>query len=344
MKELGMYMGIVIMNNDPEKMGRVKVYVPGINGSMYDNWNGDPMNKEFSFIEESLIPILEPLREDLPWAECATGLFSGNTDKFNVNLTPEDLERPSDELVKAPPLDSFGYEDYTPGDYSGSAGGTYAIPNVGTHIYIFFRNGNINFPVYFASSHSKAEWERIFPDEEHYPTGFENERGGDYMNKQVLNSNKHTLEFIDSDELEEIKLSHFSGSNIAILNEYNSRYAVMDDLVLVEANKYTNVRETRNAIIEIDENIEIWNDRNTIIYNNENIAILNTETKDIVVDLIESIGGSVTRDVLGNVTLTIGGNLTIDVTGAVSIVAGGTILTEATLTNTVIGEAVLLNP
>ena len=35
----GLYRGIVIQNNDPQQIGRVKVYVPGINLNQTKNWN-----------------------------------------------------------------------------------------------------------------------------------------------------------------------------------------------------------------------------------------------------------------------------------------------------------------
>ena len=341
-KQFGIYAGIVIQNNDPDKVGRVKIFIPGINASLYEHWTEDVMDKVFSGIVDDILPILEPLRNDLPWAECATGLFSGNTSEMSIADEPEPLERPSDELVLAPPMDTFGFENYTPGDYSGTSSGTYVIPNIGAHMYVFFKCGNVNYPVYFASTHSAEHWENIYKDD--YPTAYELDGSGDYLNKQVLNSNKHTLEFIDSDDLEEIRLSHFSGSNIRILNEFNSRYAVEDDFVLVENEKYTNVRKNRNAIIEVDENIEIFNDRNTYIKHNEDIEIGNDEIKRIIVDLLETIGGSVTRTVGGDVTLTIGGSLTIVAGASVTITAGGAITTEAGGINTVKGSEVHLNP
>ncbi len=33
----GMYVGIVVQNNDPENRGRVKGYVPHVNAGVYEN-------------------------------------------------------------------------------------------------------------------------------------------------------------------------------------------------------------------------------------------------------------------------------------------------------------------
>ena len=43
------YAGIVVQNNDPDMCGRVKVYIPGITNTIYDNWLSENADKEFSF-------------------------------------------------------------------------------------------------------------------------------------------------------------------------------------------------------------------------------------------------------------------------------------------------------
>ena len=44
-KYVGNYLGIVLQNSDPEKRGRVKVYVPHISVTVYDNWHKDKLDK-----------------------------------------------------------------------------------------------------------------------------------------------------------------------------------------------------------------------------------------------------------------------------------------------------------
>ena len=42
MKEYNsIYLGMVIQNNDPEKRGRVKVYVPNVSANLYNKWVAD---------------------------------------------------------------------------------------------------------------------------------------------------------------------------------------------------------------------------------------------------------------------------------------------------------------
>ena len=45
----GMYIGIVVQNNDPEKRGRVKIYVPHVNVNVYENWYQVDEDKSFAF-------------------------------------------------------------------------------------------------------------------------------------------------------------------------------------------------------------------------------------------------------------------------------------------------------
>ena len=35
----GNYLGIVVQNNDPDKAGKIKVWVPQISPTVYDNWD-----------------------------------------------------------------------------------------------------------------------------------------------------------------------------------------------------------------------------------------------------------------------------------------------------------------
>ena len=46
----GMYIGIVVKNNDPEKRGRVKIYVPHINVNVYKDWYRDDKDKNHAGI------------------------------------------------------------------------------------------------------------------------------------------------------------------------------------------------------------------------------------------------------------------------------------------------------
>lgn len=94
------YLGIVVQNNDPEYRGRVKVWVPYANATVYNKWNALKEDKSFKFpgtnIESDLSSILEELKDDLPWAEqvsplvgaVASGVYNSNSDTATVSDAP----------------------------------------------------------------------------------------------------------------------------------------------------------------------------------------------------------------------------------------------------------------
>ena len=94
---LGNYVGIVIQNDDPQRSGKVKVFVPHVTASVYKNWIERRTNKKFKFMganidnavvqslsgaplnqTDNLSTIVEELKLVLPWAHCAAPLTSEN--------------------------------------------------------------------------------------------------------------------------------------------------------------------------------------------------------------------------------------------------------------------------
>ena len=87
----GNYLGIVVQNNDPEKRGRVKIFVPHISCAVYNNWDKITEDKQFRFIgrniDSDLTDIIDDLKSILPWANCAAPLAGGNSSgRYNAHL------------------------------------------------------------------------------------------------------------------------------------------------------------------------------------------------------------------------------------------------------------------
>jgi hypothetical protein len=90
----GFYRGIICQNNDPEKLGRVKVFVPHLHLTLIDL---DPQdyNKEFYFSEFGtnynkikpnfidLTKYVEKIKMKLPWAEVSLPITGGGFSSFN---------------------------------------------------------------------------------------------------------------------------------------------------------------------------------------------------------------------------------------------------------------------
>lgn len=83
-KYYGNYLGIVVSRDggDPERRGRVQIWIPGVTNTFYSGWNDDIKNKNIYYLgdDSNLSSIdVERLRKVLPWAECASPLIGGGT-------------------------------------------------------------------------------------------------------------------------------------------------------------------------------------------------------------------------------------------------------------------------
>jgi len=77
-KYYGNYVGVVIQNNDPDMSGKVKVFVPHVSSTVYNDWVRGKDDKTIKFIgnniDEDITGILDDLKLILPWSECAAPL------------------------------------------------------------------------------------------------------------------------------------------------------------------------------------------------------------------------------------------------------------------------------
>ena len=337
MKEYnGMYLGIVVQNNDPEYRGRVKVYVPHIQANVYKNWYSEVSDKKFKFpgknIQSDLEKILPELKTILPWAENAmpavgasgTGRYNAHDSMATISdsnrsetLEPEkhqtDVEkkyRLNEEHIGESPgkvyenhktwvsdaftnvtdpdwmdedndIDSEGswpFEDLNPGErlngvnrpnkfawnyrpntYSNCAKGNFSIPNVGSHVWIFFQGGDPMYPVTFGVSYGKEDWRGIYESSDShggdYPGTYENMSKNErsvydnntetYRNKYVINQKGGALEFVNTDNREILKMTHYSGSFLEFNNQTNILFSTQNLQKLTQEDEYDTVKGFR---------------------------------------------------------------------------------------------------
>lgn len=302
------YLGIVIQNNDPEKRGRVKVFIPHLSSLLYDNWNEDikkEIDKGFVFLDKKMNPeldkILKYLKESLPWAEVASPIFGGSaTGRYNAFLgkgtTSDSNYWEGDNMVEGfRPLQLYTRDNrlsdafteasqstinastnplasqYTPSDYSNLARGVFTIPNVGSHVWVFFNAGDINYPIVFAAAHGMEDWQRIYtgrktPDPKgeefvsaDYPDSYENLSNEDkneidhniktFRSKHVINTNKHVIEMIDTDLSELLKFTSYSGSFLEFNNNATIRLATNNDQALILGDQFLTIRKDQSIYI-----------------------------------------------------------------------------------------------
>lgn len=330
----GMYLGIVIQNNDPDYRGRVKVYVPHIQANVYQDWFSELSDKSFRFlgknIQSDLEKILPELKTVLPWAENSMPLIGASgSGKYNAHqqigtisdsnrnetIQPHkhqtDVEKKyklNDEHIGESPgkvyeshptwvKDAFTNTDnpddidadlfselelgdrtngvnrpnkyahnYRPNTYSNLAKGSFSIPNVGSHVWVFFQDGDHMQPVVFGVMHGEEDWKGIYDcNDEHgsdYPGTYENISKGEekifdnntetYRNKYVINQKGGALEFVNTDNKEVLKMTHFSGSFIEFNNHTNVEFATRNSQRLIQEDYYDTVKGFRNIYTERD--------------------------------------------------------------------------------------------
>lgn len=98
MKEYyGNYLGLCINNNDPERRGRVQIFIPHIMPAIFKNWNEVEEDIQILCVGDNLpesLPgyVVEKLKKMLPWAECASPILGdsspGQLINNNFNQSP----------------------------------------------------------------------------------------------------------------------------------------------------------------------------------------------------------------------------------------------------------------
>ena len=230
--------------------------------------------------------IIDELKIILPWCDCAAPLIgessSGRYNSYNnfssisdsnfystfsqttsaADQTPgkpgsvfeQETNRLTDAFVSSAENinrpNPLAFE-YVPSTYSNRAKGSFSIPAVGSHVWVFFREGNPTMPVYFATAFGGNDWNGIYEAFSgkgiDYPGTFENKNAAQteynanvetYRNKYVLNQKGGSIEIVNTDLSEKIKLTHYSGSFKEFNNNANIELATSNDQQLVLNEQY----------------------------------------------------------------------------------------------------------
>ena len=304
---LGIHLGIVVQNNDPEFRGRVKIFVPehapSIKGLTENLKKGvviafKSIDKEYS---PDIAAIIQDIKNALPWAEQAAPLFAGCSSgrynaKFNKTTASDANQcnergvaegfRPINNWVDTDAVsDDFSdvnlySNEYKPSNYSSMARGMFSIPNVGAHVYLFYLGNDLFHPVYFAASYGAADYHRIYtvsessvdtggndyPDEyENVPKPNDENSANVFRSKSVINSNKNTIELVDTDESELVKITHYSGSfkefgnraTVELATSNDQKLVIGDQFLTVKGRKYSSTNRDNVNVIGGDEYITI---------------------------------------------------------------------------------------
>jgi hypothetical protein len=331
-EQFGIVRGIVVQNNDPERRGRVKIFIPSLQPQIFKKWiENISKDKSFRFVGGSNIyidcntgngimslkDILDESKSILPWSDQASALIGGgsagmydyNADKATISTGSEEAGRlPKENACKQTPAEdsqnvdnisesgghkyetpAFQLQDgfanavddkmpivnaysklYKPSTYSNTVGGIFNIPNVGATVWCFFENNNKYTPIYFAFSYSITDWHKIYeqkanPDFQnpgvHYPAAAENYKDDIHTKsgKIVLNSKGGSIEIIDTDQFESVKLTQADGSFMQMNKTANVELAVGNAQKLVKGDTFDttegnlNIRTKKTMNIGVDE-------------------------------------------------------------------------------------------
>lgn len=317
----GNYLGIVIQNNDPERRGRVKVYVPHISPTVYNIVKSDNKNKYFKFMGDNITTdltpnLIEDLKKILPWSEVVMPVSSGTTGKYinyNKKASISDSNRVETSIPTEPssskyslnkdgtgekygkiyevnelePSDAFSKTFstnsgeistgnpnrvnpfthlYKPKNYSNCAKGQFSIPDVGAHVWVFFRDGNPQYPVLFGTSFGTTDWMGVYEGSNNFPLDYP----GDYNNvakddiqdytpdvetyrgKMVLNQKGGVIEVVNTDNKESLRVTGYSGSYYEINNQSTVELNTNNKQILTLADYFETTNGYKNEYTQRD--------------------------------------------------------------------------------------------
>lgn len=144
------------------------------------------------------------------------------------------------------------------------ANGLFAYPNPGAMVWVFFREGNPLFPVYFAASYSSAEWKSAYRGgspavgQDYDTSGI---RGTGSIMKLgpeggILSQNRTNInDPLDSGS--SLSLFHGEGSNITFKNGCDFQYSKNNKRDEVEGDKFVITRGYKEQWVEGDDSLNV---------------------------------------------------------------------------------------
>lgn len=149
-----------------------------------------------------------------------------------------------------------------------AAKGMFAFPGVGAMVWVFFREGNPLYPVYFAASYSSKEWKSAYSAEGISPGG-ENQgsKGSQTANSMKLNPNAGGgLEFTHIKDSSDPSGAHDKavamiygddGSNMVFTKGYHQIYTRHDRRDQVDGHLFSTVHGSEEKWIDNDSSVNV---------------------------------------------------------------------------------------
>lgn len=158
---------------------------------------------------------------------------------------------------------------YGHSNYLNTARGSFSLPSVGAHVWVFFEGGEIEHPVIFGAHFSQEDYKFVYdavgeegesPDyppatDDEFQTG--NVRNEDedqiYRGKTAFNFRGGSLDFVDTTNRERVKLTHRKGSHYE-MNQFGlNEFVVGNDQKNVKGHRFDTIWGNSNQHIDRDE-------------------------------------------------------------------------------------------
>jgi hypothetical protein len=141
-------------------------------------------------------------------------------------------------------------ESYAPSPINNATKGMFSVPRVGAQVWLFFENGSLEHPVYIGYVFDKQDWNSVTNPQGsnpslHYPAGSENMQDDEpffFTGQTVLNSKAGSIEFVETDDFEKIKISHYSGSFHEIGNHLTAEVNVENKTTVTNQNDFHTIK------------------------------------------------------------------------------------------------------
>ena len=155
----------------------------------------------------------------------------------------------------------------SPVNTSGMPKGMFSIPEVGAMLWVFFRNGDPQFPVYFAASYGQAEWAQAYSASSpplYYPGN--DPKKLQKTDQSIMMPNKgggmqFTESVSDNGNSRGMKIFGYSGAHLEFNEQHNIYYSPRDDYQHVDGHRFDIVKSNREIFTQGDSNTVTMGDQ-----------------------------------------------------------------------------------
>ena len=156
----------------------------------------------------------------------------------------------------------------SPMDTTGMAQGMFSVPGPGAMLWVFFREGNPLFPVYFAASYGAAEWGSVYTQQSEppfYPKGNKSVKDISSMNNQAVfrPNGSGAIKFTDTVTSEKdyrsIKIGHANGGYHELHAKGTIHYCPNEHLEQVGGNRFSSCLNREEWTQGTDNKVVIGN-------------------------------------------------------------------------------------